>query len=108
MASSSSKIDKLTRHNYDTWAIQMECILTIAQLWEIVTGDEPKPDDDGENSVVVDQWVKRDKEARARMLLAITATELKQIKGEVTSHNIWMKLQTTFADRTPVGKMVLL
>ena len=108
MASSTSKIDKLTRHNYDTWAIHMECILTIAQLWEIVTGEEPKPDDDGTNSAEIALWVKRDKEARARLLLTITAAELKQIKGEVTSHDIWMKLQSIFADRTPVGKMVLL
>src|SRR6187399_2298329 len=108
MAGSSSKMDKLTRHNYDTWSVHMECLLTINDVWDIVKGIELCPDDTVENRESVAQWNKRDKAARARLLLAISAPELNQIKGLVTSMQIWNKLESIFADRTPVGKMTLL
>lgn len=45
MNSSLYQIDKLGEDNYDTWCVQMQCILRHSELWLISSGKILKPVD---------------------------------------------------------------
>lgn len=106
--SSDAKIDKLTRQNYDTWQVHMKCVLQIHKIWGVVDGTDLRPDPTDDNRAAVLAWNESDQSATARILLAISAGELKQVKSLTSAREIWLKLEAVYADRTPVGKMTLL
>lgn len=53
-------------------------------------------------------WIRRDKEAKSDLILAISPAELQHIRGCETSRDIWLKLQGIYASRGPARKATLL
>jgi hypothetical protein len=100
-APSINSIEKLHSTNYQTWKLKIELILTREDTWDIVTGDEPPPSDKGkekegsESSKKTDTfaaWQKKDRNARATILLSVNDSELTHVRDCKTSSEIWQKL----------------
>lgn len=107
---SSTRIELIDKHNYDTWKLQMQAILIKADLWEYVNGNIPKPErGEGAADVAREQtWIKIDLKARSDIILSISSTELKQVKNCETSREMWLKLQEIYQSQGPARKATLL
>ena len=115
MSTYSTRIETLTKDNYDTWKMQVEALLVRNDTWEYVIGVQVKPEVTGENAearaisqAAATAWEAADRKARSDLVLAISPSELKQIKGCVTSNEIWLKLQSIYQSSGPARKGRLL
>lgn len=110
-SSSVSRIEMLSKDNYDTWKIQMEALLTKNDEWCYANGSNQKPalvQGNAESEKVVKEWIQMDGKAKADIILSICPSELKQIKGCTTSHEVWQKLESTYQSKGPARKATLL
>lgn len=98
------KIENLNSTNYETWKVQVRALLTRNQVWKYVNGSLAKPDSPEEASA----WSDKDEMAKADLIMAMCPSELKHIRGCETSHDIWRKLEKTYASKGPVRKASLL
>lgn len=77
MSKPSNNIELLTRENYDTWKMQMEAILVKNDCLGYVLGIIKKPLGESDEKVA---WEIADAKAKADIILAISPSELKQVK----------------------------
>ena len=59
----STRIERLNKHNYDTWWIQVEAILIKNDAWGYVHGDIPEPtvvESDAPLTAAHNRWIKAD------------------------------------------------
>lgn len=110
--SSNTRLELLSKDNYDTWAMQIEALLTRNDLWGYANGTIQKPTleagaSEAQSSTIRD-WEKRDKLAKADLILSIQPSELKQVRGCETSNEIWIKLESIYASKGPARKATLL
>jgi len=105
------RIEPLGKDNYDTWRIQMEALLVKSDSWSVVNGETAKPEavEGNANATAARAaWEKTDRTAKSDIILAISPSELKLIKGCVTSHALWQKLQAIYQSAGPARKASLL
>jgi len=105
------RMELLGKENYETWKIHMESILIMNDAWEYVSGEKTKPEEvrgNAETTEAVRLWEKEDKKAKAKILLAIKASELKQVKDCVTSRDVWQKLKSIYQSSGPARKATML
>lgn len=105
------RIDLLSKDDYDTWAIQMEAILTKNDAWEYVCGNKIKPEIVEGNAASTEAartWEIADEKAKSDIVLSIKSSELKQIKGCETSREVWLKLKSIYHSSGPARKATLL
>lgn len=60
--------------------------------WLYVSGEYIKPilvPGNAESKIAVEQWIRNDSKAKSDIILSITASELKQIKGCETARDVW-------------------
>lgn len=74
--SNDSKIEKLTKDNFDTWKIQCEALLTKHDFWGHIDGTTPIPQDD---DWALGEWLRNDKKAKADIILSISPSEVRHI-----------------------------
>ena len=116
--SSTYNIDKLTESNYRSWAQQLEWILDEKDLWEIVNGNEKRPersairesttaltttatateDIDFENTLK--EYVSKAKKARSIIGASISTSVMVYIEGMSDPAEIWKTLETKYNPRT--------
>lgn len=110
----SARIELLTKHNYDTWSIQVEALLIKNDSWAYVNGNIPKPvvTSEGEmlaaTQAALSDWIIRDRKAKSDLVLSISPTELKHIRNCNTSKEIWDRLKSVYASQGPMRKAALL
>lgn len=110
----STRLELLSKSNYDTWRIQAEALLIKNDTWAYVSGEKPRPDiptDPGmraTSQTAYDTWVIEDRKAKSDIILSINPSELKQIKGCETSKDVWDKLESIYASKGPARKATLL
>jgi len=105
------RIEPLGKDNYDTWRIQMEALLVKSDSWSVVNGETAKPEavEGNANAAAARAALeKTDRTAKSDIILAISPSELKLIKGCVTSHALWQKLQAIYQSAGPARKASLL
>ncbi|XP_071578287.1 uncharacterized protein [Temnothorax nylanderi] len=112
-SSSSSRIELLSKENYDTWSMHVEALLTKNDLWEYVSGANVMPaegigDRAAAANALRDAWLRQDRKAKADLILSIQPSELKQIRGCETSRDVWLKLESIYASKGPARKATLL
>ena len=108
---SGSRIELLTKQNYDSWRIHAEALLVKSELWEYVSGEKPIPGGDITQPAVLeaqDKWRRYDRKARAELVLLVHPKELQQIRGCETSRQIWEKLESVYASKGPARKAIFL
>lgn len=106
-----SRIENLNKENYDTWKIQAAALLVRNDTWEYVSGQKPKPQVDTTTTagkIALEEWERQDRKAKADIVLCMSPSELKQIKGSETSRQIWDKLESIYASKGPARKSSLL
>lgn len=89
--SNSARIEPLIVNNYDTWKIQMEALLRKSKTWVIVHGDKTKLVIIERNEQTVTaamEWTTQDSDAKSDIILSISPSEFKQIKGCATSNDV--------------------
>jgi len=110
----STRIETLSRDNYDTWCIQAEALLIKNDTWGYVSGEKPKPEVIGEGAertasqAAYDRWVIEDRKAKSDIILSISPGELKNIRNCQTSREVWKKLESIYASKGPARKAALL
>lgn len=102
LSQSTSRIELLSKDNYDTWSMQVEALLIKNDVWDYVNGINVKPEQNAET------WLKMDRKAKADLVLSIQPSELKQIRGCETSRDVWLKLESIYASKGPARKATLL
>ena len=91
MSGTSVQIDKLSKHNFDTWKLQIEAVLIKSDRWGYVDGNTELPENSTEAQSAI--WLKGDKKARPDIILAINLSELCHIRHCTTSKEVWEKLE---------------
>lgn len=113
----STRIETLTKDNYDTWKIQAEALLVNNDLWEYVSGETPRPEPAAENAAAdakaaadaaIREWTRRDRKARSNLMLSISPSELVDVNHCPTSKGVWDQLENSFASKGPARKATLL
>lgn len=112
-SSNNMRLELLSKDNYDTWTMQIEALLTRNELWGYTNGTIQKPNletgtNEASSRAAQEQWEKRDKMAKADLILSIQPSELKQVRGCETAHGIWVKLGSIYASKGPARKATLL
>ncbi|XP_049316543.1 uncharacterized protein LOC125779311 [Bactrocera dorsalis] len=100
-SSTSSRIELLSKDNFDTWSMQVEALLTKNDLWEYVNGSNLIPAET--DTAARSAWLKADKKAKANLVLSIQPSELKQVRGCETSREV-----SIYASKGPARKATLL
>ncbi|KMQ87943.1 retrovirus-related pol polyprotein from transposon tnt 1-94 [Lasius niger] len=106
-----ARFESLNKENYDTWKMFMEALLVKNDLWQYVSGSSVKPERIAGNAAsenTARMWEQNDAKARSDIVLSISSTELKQIKGCTTSRKVWLKLKDTYQSKGPARKAALL
>jgi len=87
----------------------MEAQLVKSDLWPYVNGNHLRPEaGDTESQIATDAWTKNDGKARSEIILSISSSELKIIKGCTTSNEMWLKLKSVYQPKGPARKATLL
>lgn len=105
------RIESLKRDNYDTWRMHMEAILVKNDAWTYISGECSKPAlivGNMDSETAVKSWEKFDAKAKSEIILAISPSELKQVKGCTTSREVWLKLEGIYQSKGPARKATLL
>lgn len=105
------RIEPLTKDNYDSWSMQVEALMTKNGTWKYTNGEVTQPvltAGDAQSEASVISWRSKDKMAKSDLILSISPSELQQIRGCVTSREIWLKLESIHASKGPARKATLL
>ncbi|CAK9811780.1 Copia protein [Anthophora quadrimaculata] len=105
MVGTHTQIEKLDSENYDFWKLQIEAILIKNDLWEYVSGDEPKSNAD---KAAIALWTKNDRKARADIILTLSSPELSHIKNANTAREVWVNLADVYESKGPAKTACLL
>ncbi|KAI8124587.1 Retrovirus-related Pol polyprotein from transposon TNT 1-94 [Lucilia cuprina] len=103
MSSSTFQIDKLDNSNYDTWCVQMKCILVQSDLWSIANGTVVKPAD----KVQSELWQQKNEKALATIILSVKTNQLNYIKNCKSALEAWKKLGDVYRPSGPIRKVTL-
>jgi len=84
-------VEKLLNENYEVWRVLMEALLTRKSLLEIATRVTPEPTT-GLNSSATCSWLKKNAEARAKMILHVEVDQLPHMTHCAAS-GVWAELE---------------
>lgn len=110
----ATRLELLSKNNYDTWRIQVEALLIKNDTWAYVSGEKPKPVISTDSAARATSqathtaWVVEDRKAKSNLILSISPSELKQVKGCETSKDVWDKLESIYASKGLARKATLL
>ena len=88
---SKSSVMKLNEENYGDWSMMMEAILVRKQLWNIVNGEKTRPLG-SENSAPIKNFIRKQAEARAELVLAVESSQLPHLRNSDPA-KIWEDLK---------------
>lgn len=109
----STRIEVLTKDNYDSWCVQAEALLIKNDGWSYVCGETPRPPKPAGSTqeameVAMRTWQMADRKAKADLILCLSPA-IAQRAGKIqTSKALWEKLKETFASTGPIKKATLL
>jgi len=94
MAANSNTFDKLNDENYSAWAKYMKAHLVKKDLWDIVSGDTPRPVG-GAHHRTITAWQKKHDIAAAEILLHVSPKYITHC-NESDVVGTWIKLKLLF------------
>lgn len=108
---STVRIETLNKENFDTWKLQMQALLIKNDAWAYVSDEITKFSLDNINATSmqeVNAWIENDNKAKSDIILSISPSELKQVKGCDTSRELWLKLKSIYQSKGSARKATLL
>lgn len=106
-----ARIELLTKDNFDTWKLQVRAVLVKNDAWGYVNGTKIKPstnEADAATMAAAAAWDAADSKAHSELILAISPSELIQVKNCATSNDIWTRLHEIYQSQGPARKATLL
>jgi hypothetical protein len=94
-AASVSRMDLLSKNNYNTWKMQMEALPINYDAWDYANGVYVKATAETSQTEVA-AWIKEDNKARSEIILSICPSEMKQVKGCTKAREVWVKLENIY------------
>lgn len=93
--------------NYPTWSIQLQDILTEANLWPIVSGETPRPPaaTDG-TTTASDNWNTKDKKALTAIRTRVSSAMITYVINATTSRQAWDSLKSVFDVQGPIAIII--
>jgi len=112
----STRIEALSKDNYDTWKMQVEALMIKNDLWEYVSGETVCPvaaeNATASQLVAVElaqkEWKRLDRKAKSDLILSIHSSQLAQVRNLKSSREVWLKLESIYASKGPARKATLL
>ena len=105
-AAGLTRIEALGKDNYDTWKLQMQAVLIKNDAWAYVSGFLAQPTHVAGDAAPASATT--ESKAKSDIILSISPSELKQIKGCETSRDVWLKLESIYQSKGPARKATLL
>ncbi|POS87528.1 hypothetical protein EPUL_001927, partial [Erysiphe pulchra] len=99
-------IEKLDDSNWSIWKGHMQDNLDLCDLWEIVIGEESRPDDKDVEELRL--WMRREKIARTIIKNALGTKDYSQVQFTRNVAEIWRKLITLHQSTGAQGKTDLI
>lgn len=93
-----TRFESLNKKKCDTSKLFMEALLVKNDMWQYVNGTYVKLEimpNNAASEQAARIWKQNDAKARSD-ILSISSTELKQVKGCVTSREVWLRLKNTY------------
>src|SRR5579859_7901944 len=90
--------------NYRTWKFSMRMVLQVKDLWEVVSGEEVKP----EAEKAGQSWERKARKALATMALALSVAEKEHIIESTTPTAAWDILEKLYEGKGRNRKFLLL
>src|SRR5271169_4816432 len=90
--------------NYRTWKFSMKMVLQARDLWEVVSGEEVKP----EEEKAAQAWDRKARKALATIALALSAAEKEHIIECTTPKAAWDILEKLYEGKGRNRKFMLL
>ncbi|XP_046737725.1 uncharacterized protein LOC124406370 [Diprion similis] len=90
--SSAVVFDVLTKNNYKSWRIKAEALLKVFNLWYYVIENKEPPKD-------VKLWMKKDKQAKSKLILHISKSLLPLVDNCETTREVWSKLENFYGNQ---------
>lgn len=97
---------KLDGTNYQAWKFQVRALLVANGVFEIVTGDTPRPAQNVANEVHK-KWIKDDARARVILSTTIVDTQLLCLLTCTTSKEMWDTLTSVHEQKSATNKLIL-
>ena len=90
--------------NYRTWKFSMQMVLQAKDFWEVVSGEEAKPDTEKAGQA----WEKKARKALATIVLALSAAEKEHVIDCTTPKAAWDILEKLYEGKGRNRKFMLL
>jgi len=81
--------------NFHMWKFQVQTVLGVRHLWSIVSGEDPKLDAATQPDEF-EEWLAKDKEAHAQLMLTLKDEPLSRVLYSTTSPEVWKKLSERY------------
>ena len=109
MSSEFSNVHYYTKFdgtNYQVWKFQMRALLVAHEVYSIVTGKTPKPD----NTMTADgkKWIKDNAKAMCILSSAMAPTQLENCITSETANDMWKKMILIHEHKSATNKSTLL
>jgi hypothetical protein len=112
------RIQKLNSDNWHSWKFKMQMVLEEKDLWELVDGTQMQPESEGdldslsrdklvEYQQQLQSWEKKDRKARATIILGVEDSQLGHVKGAETAEDAWKKLCGVYENRGLANRLFL-
>ncbi|CAL8117940.1 unnamed protein product [Orchesella dallaii] len=98
----SIPVVQLDGYNYKQWRFQICLVLQASDIWDVVSGDEAKPD--ASKAAELASWKKNDVKARAIMAATLTAEQTNHIVSSTTAQEMFEKLRSIHSDSSTLNQ----
>lgn len=117
MENETIRIEKLQEASqFSGWKFQIRVILTASEIFDVVSGDEKKPENaaaDAEATIktaaekAISDWKKKDAKAQKIIVTALGQKTILHVLTCTTANEMWQKLTSIFEQKNNVGKQHL-
>ena len=100
MSNSTPTFPKLNNYNYKSWSGDIQAWLMSKELWMLIAGDEPCPDDSDKDAKL--KWKKRAQKAAGELFLSVDQDQKSHFHGILSDPiHIWTTLRDVYMSKKP-------
>ena len=97
-----TQVVKLDDSNYERWKLQITVVLKAAEVWDVVSGETPRPP--ATEAAQRAAWDKKDIEAQAILIPTLDKLQTVHIYELTTAKSIFDRLKEVNADSSTLNK----
>ena len=106
--SASLRIEKFKGVNFHLWKFKIQMVLGEKNLWDIVSGEEVEPEEEGNsNEMQIQRFRKRERKAFATICLSLGDEQLSLVRSAKTAKEVWEKLENHYQVKSLANKLFL-